>query len=178
MTCKLHNVLLCFYSLVSEVAEGSSPVRVAFYCRNPGLFMLMSKMILGQERDILPASNKWTYVKTWILWEVMLMAQCSTVPARCMLTVLPSTASGWWTHRDNVSKRSGCLYVAFCECREPLTLAISTNFGYATESQFQASVVIYLRSICAPCCEYRNFHHVWFMGVIFESLWVESTIEL
>lgn len=80
--------------------------------------------------------------------------------------------------RENMSKRSGCLYMAFCKCRVTLTLEISTNFGYAIESQFQASVIIYPRSICAPCSEYRNFHHVWFMGVTFESLWVESTIEL
>lgn len=108
----------------------------------------------------------------------MLMAQCRAVPARCMLIVISSTASSGELVRDNVSKRSGCLYMALCKCREPLTLTTSTNFRYATDSQFQASVVFYPRSISAPCSEYRNFHHMWFMGVTFESLCVESTIAL
>lgn len=64
-----------------------------------------------------------------------------------------------------MSKRSDHLCLAFCKCTETLTLAIS-HFGYALEAQFQASVVTYPRSICVPCSECRNFHHVWFMGVI------------
>lgn len=107
----------------------------------------------------------------------MLMAQCQSLLGACWLWYHPQQVVGELV-RDNASKRSGCLYMALCKCREPLTLTTSTNFRYAIDSQFQSSVVFYPRSICAPCSECRNFHHMWFMGVTFESLYVESTIAL
>lgn len=162
------------------MAEGSSPVRVAFYCtvgtlvylcQRPGWFWDRRGMFCPHLICEFMWKQKFCRKQCW--W---LCARQSLLGA-CWLWYHPQQVAGELL-KDNVSKRSDCLYMAFCKCREPLTLMPSTNFGYAIESQLQASVVIYPRSISAPCSGYRNFHHVWFMGVTFESLWVESTIEL